>query len=54
MGVNRLGKNVYYGCILWLFYMSEESDIDEIVEDDFEDDLDEDLDDDTNGVTERR
>lgn len=54
IGVNRLGKKCLYECILWWFYMSEESDIDDIVEDDFEDDLDEDLDDDTNGVTERR
>ena len=47
-------KKCLYECLLWWFYMSEESDIDDIVEDDFEDDLDEDLDDDTNGVTERR
>ena len=48
IGFNRLGKDVYYGLIVWWFHMSEESDIDEIVEDDFEEDLDEDLSDDTN------
>lgn len=47
IGVNRLGKGVYYGCMFRWFHMSEGSDIDEIVEEDFEEDLDEDLSDET-------
>jgi hypothetical protein len=48
-GVNKIGKkNVYYICIISSdFYMSEESDMDKTVEDEFEEDLDDNLSDET-------
>jgi hypothetical protein len=45
-GVDIPGKSVYTDTSTLIFQMSEESDIDEIVEDDFEEDLDEDISDD--------
>jgi hypothetical protein len=45
-GVYILGKKCLLRIHTPIFHMSEESDIDEIVEDDFEEDLDEDMSDD--------